>query len=991
MASGPADVRDADSAAPTPIWVPAPGAVSSSQLTAFIAHCERVTGRAIGTSGELYRLSVVEPQRFWALFLEWAGLLVEGDRLPVLAGGNVEHTRFFPGLRLSYAENLLACAASGDLDRIAVTSIGANGTRERLTRGELRRLVRGFAAALRSLGVAPGDHVVSVLRNDVGSVVAALGVAAAGASFSSAAPEMGVHNVLSRFAQLDPLVLVVSSIGQPQFEAGRLRELAAGLPTLRAIVVMDDSPLPTDLPVSVHRASGPAVDEGEWERYPFNHPLLVLFSSGTTGRPKCIVHGAGGTLLEHVKEHVLHGDLRAGEKLFFHTSTAWMMWNWQLSALACGAEILLYHGPVIEPETLWRIAAEERVSVFGTTPAYLRMCQRAGYSPRRRLDLRSLRSVMSTGAILYDDQYEWFAADVGAIPLQSISGGTEIVGCFVLGNPNLPVYAGEAQCRSFGLDVRAIGSDESGIGDLVCASPFPSRPLGFHDDPKGERFHAAYFEQHPDVWTHGDLITITERGTARIHGRSDGTMNVRGIRIGPAEVYRVLGSFAEIAEAMVVEQPTPGSAEDSRMVLLVVTAPGHTLDLPLRARIRTALARKASSAHVPAMIVDVPELPVTHSGKYSEVAATAVLRGREPANIGALRNPDCLRAIADRVAVHDVAAAQALAAGPSGDVEQEVSRIWEAVLGDAAGPDDDFFECGGTSLMTAPLFQLIADRLGRRLPLSTILHAPTISSLAALLRDNSDQGWGTLELLRAGNSQRPLFAAPGLFGDPLLLRPLAESIDDDRAVYGLRGRGLMGGELPLATVEEMAAAQIDGIRKLQPHGPYALLGYSLGGPVVVEIARRLLEEGEQVEFLGIVDTHSSWACLPAREVAAQALQVPMRWPRAFTADLRRTLQRGLQRIGVVSGATSDPHTARVQAAGQRALDAYCPRTYPGSIVYFRAAIPSLLQADATAVWRRAAAELLVETVPGHHDELVGLHAPDLARVVSTHLRARPAA
>ena len=421
------------------------------------------------------------------------------------------------------------------------------------------------------------------------------------------------------------------------------------------------------------------------------------------------------------------------------------------------------------------------------------------------------------------------------------------------------------------------------------------------------------------------------------------------------------------------------------MVLLVVTAPGHAFDPPLRARIRTALAREASPAHVPAVIVDVPELPVTHSGKSSEVAATEALRARESRTSARFET----RAASARSPIGSpttmLPPLAHVAAAPVGDVEQELSRIWEGVLGEPAGPDDDFFECGGTSLLTAPLFQQIADRLGRRLPLSTILHAPTISSLAALLGDDLDHGWGTLELLRGGTSQRPLFVAPGLFGDPLLLRPLAEHIDRGRTVYGLRGRGLMGDERPLETVEEMAAEQIDGIRSLRPHGPYALLGYSLGGAVVVEIARRLLNDGEQVEFLGVVDTHSSWACLETREVVAQALRLPLRWPRALTADLGRTLRHSQRRLGAAPVAAGDPQAARIQAAGRRAVDAYRPRPYPGTIVYFRAAIPSLLQVDATAVWRRAAAVLVVERVPGHHDELVRLHVADLARVVNEHL------
>ena len=498
-----------------------------------------------------------------------------------------------------------------------------------------------------------------------------------------------------------------------------------------------------------------------------------------------------------------------------------------------------------------------------------------------------------------------------------------------------------------------------------------------HDDPAGERFHAAYFSQHPDVWTHGDLIEITERGTARMHGRSDGTMNVHGIRIGPAELYRVLASFAEITEAMVVEQPTPGNTGDSRMVLLVVTAPGHPFDPPLRARIRTALAREASPAHVPAVIVDVPELPMTHSGKSSEVAATEALRARESANISALRNPGCLRTIADRVADHDAAAARALARRPGG--RRRAGAV--ADLGGCAGrpgrPGRRLLRMRWHLALTAPLFQQIADRLGRRLPLSTILHAPTISSLAALLGDDLDHGWGTLELLRGGTSHDRCSSHLGCSATRCCCGPWQSASTRPGRVRPAGARS-DGRRTPAETVEEMATEQIDGIRSLQPHGPYALLGYSLGGAVVVEIARRLLRDGEQVEFLGVVDTHSSWGCLDARGVAAQALRLPLRWPRAFTADLPRTLRHVQRRIGLAPVAAGDPQAARIQAAGRRAVDAYRPLAYPGSIVYFRASIPSLLQVDATAIWRPAAAALRVERVPGHHDELVRLHAADLA-------------
>jgi len=992
-----ADLRSSRRVEPSPIFTPSAETIGASQLTAFIGFCERTTGRAITDSEGLYGVSVEDFQLFWQLFLSFSNLAWDGDAFPVCTDENVESARFFPNVQLSYVENLLRCETAGDLERPAITSRDIAGVTERLTRGELRRRVLEFAGALRALDVGSLDRVVSVLRNDTRSVVACLGVATVGATFSSASPEMGVSSVVSRFAQLNPVVLIVSSIGAPGFEIEKIRELAGRLPSLRSIVVFDDSPISPGFPLPVHRSCDFPQAEYHteaWTRYPFNHPLFILFSSGTTGLPKCIVHGAGGTLLEHMKEHLLHGDLHRGDKLFFHTSAAWMMWNWQLSALACGAEIVLYDGPVVDPEVLWRIVAEEHVTVFGTSPPYLRMCQIAGYSPAGcNLDLTSLRAIMSTGAILYEDQFYWVRDKVGQIPLQSISGGTDIVGCFVLGNPNLPVYAGELQCRSFGLDVRALvpegASNGCWVGDLICANPFPSRPLGFHGDSSGKRFHAAYFSRHAGVWTHGDLIEITPRGTARMHGRTDGTMNVRGIRIGPAEIYRILGSFAEIQESMAVEQVTRGGASDSRMVLLVVMNEGHSLDPPLRARIRTALAREASPAHIPAVIVDVPELPLTHSGKRSEVAAREALKGDRPANVEALRNPHCLQAIRDRVAAHDARAARPMPPVTTavGTLEEELTGIWERVLGTSPiGPHDDFFEAGGTSLLTAPLFQQIADRLGRRLPLSTILHAPTISSLAALLRDDPGETWGSLELLKPGNTQRPLFIAPGLLGEPLGLRPLAQHISTDRAVYGLRTRGLIQGEQPIERTADMADAHLPCIQTLQRHGPYSLLGYSSGGAVVVEIARRLINAGESVDFVGLIDTHSAWACLRWYERLAQAIRLPLRWPRALTVDLALTLRNFKQRLGIEPTLIAQNRRAvRVIRASRRALKSYRPEPYPGALVYFKASIPSALQFDATLLWSRLTRNLLVHRLPGHHYELLNNRVVELARLVTASL------
>ena len=904
-----------------------------------------------------------------------------------------ERASFFPGVRLNYAENLLRIDGPGDGGRVALVAHHEGGASDRLTRLELRDRVRALAGELRRLGVLPGERLVAVAANNPQAVVGALAAAAVGATFSIAAPEMGVPALLSRFEQLAPVVLLANLAERGDTASSLLRdrvgELARGLPTLRAIVALDDGPPPADIGMPLVRLSGlaPAGEEldGEWPRFAFNHPLFVLFTSGTTGRPKCIVHGAGGTLLEHLKEQRLHVDLRASDRLFFHASTAWMMWNWQLSALACGAPIVLFDEPLARPLTLWEIVAEHQVSVFGTSPPYLQLCQDSATSPRNELRLPALRTVLSTGSILHDWQYDWVTEHVGAVALQSISGGTDIIGCFVLGNPDLPVRRGMIQCASLALDVKAITPPGESVGELICANPFPSRPLGLVGDDDGSRFHATYFERNPGVWTHGDLIEFDSDGYARMHGRSDGVLKVQGVRIGPAEIHRALHGIPEVRDALAVEQQTPGETGVSRVTLLVVLQPDTTLDDRLILRIRREIARAATPLHVPQLVVQVDELPTTHSGKHSERAAHNAVNNLPIANHDALRNPDSIDHIRHAVAEAEQQLRQ-LAAAPDAPAEQttetRVRAIWESVLGvSSLRPDDNFFDVGGTSLAAVRVFQLIHEHIGVELPLSTLLHAPTIDALATLIDGPAELRAPSVVPLAPGTSERPLFMVPGWPGDPLYLRTLALLLATDRPVSGIPWGDLDTGNDSPRAVEATAQGSLEAIRSLQPAGPYALVGHSFGALVAFEISRQLDALGEQVEVLGLIDPAIPHRWLPPLARTRFLLRRLLHWVYAALHEPRTVLPRYLRKVVARAGpGTLDPalpalererHIAMWEANG-----AYRPRDYAGAATLFRAQIRAVNLTDGVAAWRKVVrGGLNVEHVPGGHGDVV--HEPNV--------------
>ncbi len=645
------------------VWQPSAERIAAANLTRFIAAVNARRGRKIAGQSALYAWSIAEPGAFWSEVAAFAGTRAHFGHAPVLEdAGRMPGARWFTDTTLNFAENLLADAGVDPVTPHGAPALifrNERGTRREYSRAELRAEVARIAAALVARGVGPGDRVAGFLPNLPEAIIAMLATTSVGAIWSSCSPDFGIAGVLDRFGQIAPKVLFTADgyfyAGKTLDSLGPIAGVLARLPSVVCTVVVPYVAARPDLralPAAVHfEEFGAPTAELTFARLPFDHPLYILYSSGTTGVPKCIVHGAGGTLLQHLKEHLLHTDVKPGTRLFYFTTCGWMMWNWLASGLAAGATLVLYDGSPFHPDPgiLWRIAAEERIDIFGTSAKYLAATAKAEFHPAAEVDLAALRTVLSTGSPLAPESYDFVHEHVKEdLQLSSISGGTDIVSCFALGSPVLPVYRGELQCRGLGLSVEIF--DEAGRavrgerGELVCTAPFPSMPLGFWNDPDGRRYRAAYFERFPGVWHHGDYALLSEHDGLVIYGRSDAVLNPGGVRIGTAEIYRQVEKLPEILESLAIGQDWKG---DVRVVLFVRLRAGVELDLPLMKRIRDTIRANTTPRHVPARVIAVADLPRTLSGKLVELAVRNVVHGRPVENRDALANPQALELFRD--------------------------------------------------------------------------------------------------------------------------------------------------------------------------------------------------------------------------------------------------------------------------------------------------------------------------------------------------------
>jgi acetoacetyl-CoA synthetase len=638
----------------TPIWSPGAKSADNSLLSKFMREINSERGLNLRTYQDVHAFSVAETEAFWAKAWDFLGIVGERGDGPIFAPGDrFEDAMFFQGARLNFAENLLRRSD----DTPAIIFRGEDKVRSTLTWADLNARVSQAQQALQAQGVGPGDRVAALMPNLPETIIGLLAATSLGAIWSSASPDFGEQGVLDRFGQIEPKVFIACDgyyyNGKTISIAGKVAQIIDKLPSVERALIVPYLGSPEEILRHSNRAQewGDALQafspkQVEFTRLPFQHPLYILYSSGTTGIPKCIVHSAGGALIQEMKEHQLHCDLRAGERLFYFTTCGWMMWNWLVTGLASEATLMLYDGSPFYPNgnVLFDYADEEKIDIFGTSAKYIDSVRKEGLRPRDTHSLSTVRMITSTGSPLASESFDFvYEAIKPDVHLASISGGTDICSCFVLGNPLSPVYRGEIQGPGLGMAVSVFDEEGQpmthGKGELVCIKPFPSIPVGFWNDPDGQKYHNAYFARFPGVWHHGDFAEWTEHGGMIIHGRSDATLNPGGVRIGTAEIYRQVEQLEEVKEALVIGQDWQG---DVRVVLFAVLGEGLTLDEDLRQKIKLKIRTGASPRHVPALILQVPDIPRTKSGKITEIAVRDIVHGREVKNEEALANPQAL-------------------------------------------------------------------------------------------------------------------------------------------------------------------------------------------------------------------------------------------------------------------------------------------------------------------------------------------------------------
>jgi acetoacetyl-CoA synthetase len=602
----------------------------------------------------LHQWSLKHVEQLWSHVWDFGKVIGEKGSRVLVDGDKMPGAQFFPDAKINFAENLLRDRPDSEP---TIVFWGEDTVKQKLNFGQLKQQVASLAAFFRAEGIKSGDRIAAYIHNGPEAIIGMLAASSMGAVWSSASPDFGVQGVLDRFGQIEPSFLIVSDgyfyKGQVLDRLANARELQSKLPTAKKMIIVPYARQNPSLDGLTNALLWPDVlaknpnAKLQFDRQPFNHPLYIMFSSGTTGVPKCIVHGQGGTLLQHLKEHLLQCDIRAGDRVFYATTTGWMMWNWQVTALACKATLLLYDGFVMQRDNkiLWDYAQEEKATLFGTSAGYIKAIEKAGLKPRETHDLSALRIITSTGSPLLPDSFDYVYKDIKPeVLLASISGGTDIVSLFVCGNPWGPIHRGEIQCAGLGMAVEVRNSKGERVvgeqGELVCTKPFPCMPVYFWNDKDGAKYNKAYFAQYPGIWCHGDFATETVHHGFEIHGRSDATLNPQGVRIGTADIYNIVERMPEIAEALAVDQEWDGT---TRIVLFVKTQEGHHLDKDLESRIKKKLLQDESPRHVPAVIIEAPELPKTRSGKLVELAVREVIHGRPVKNIEALANPDALK------------------------------------------------------------------------------------------------------------------------------------------------------------------------------------------------------------------------------------------------------------------------------------------------------------------------------------------------------------